>query len=449
MDLQALLGGMKPGKPLRGHHFGIALNQIRKDAAVPGDTPMGQSSLFGLVHYDEPFTPPATDYDFQVLKLNALFSNSILIHFDSRIAWSTRKLFGDSATMIQSGQNDIPATNTIVIDGALQSHDGETSIVFVSDETRVFQFTPGSQRVIDKMAVFGAALQPVDSQAIGDTTIVHSAFVYNGSLGFSTGTPKNPDADLFSFALDAQQRSSGMQYTSYNFAMVTTITGESASSAPIQVNLAGMQVAASTTPRPDSLFSTLPLKLVKFREDVSVSASGSSQQVTGTGLDDITTLRYALEMQMVMGTLGALSNRLPWKVLCYWGGNPGMPPTRRGMIFDPPAELSNAGGFKLQGVFNTQYSSVKLDRPKLTNDQGSIHVFTLSFTPVDFSIIGLRSFPPGPSARLRSLARSKASVRRTARISPGLSATRSRALQLSQLRSCQQPPSVRRSSLCR
>ena len=396
VDLQALLGGMKPGKPLRGHHFGIALNQIRKDAAVPGDTPMGQSSLFGLVHYDEPFTPPATDYDFQVLKLNALFANSILIHFDSRIAWSTRKLFGDSATMIQSGQNDIPATNTIVIDGALQSHDGETSIVFVSDETRVFQFTPGSQRVIDKMAVFGAALQPVDSQASGDTTIVHSAFVYNGSLGFSTGTPKNPDADLFSFALDAQQRSSGMQYTSYNFAMVTTITGESASLAPIEVNLAGMQVAASqTTPRPDSLFSTLPLKLVKFREDVSVSASGSSQQVTGTGLDDITTLRYALEMQMVMGTLGALSNQAPLEGALLLGWNPGTAADKAGMIFDPPAELSNAGGFKLQGVFNTQYSSVKLDRPKLTNDQGSIHVFTLSFTPVDFSIIGLPLVPPG------------------------------------------------------
>ena len=65
------------------------------------------------------------------------------------------------------------------------------------------------------------------------------------------------------------------------------------------------------------------------------------------------------------------------------------------MIFGPPAELSNAGGFKLQGVFNTQYSSVKLDRPKLTNDQGSIHVFTLSFTPVDFSIIGLPLVPPG------------------------------------------------------
>ena len=33
--------------------------------------------------------------------------------------------------------NDIPATNTIVIDGALQSHDGETSIVFVSDRRSV------------------------------------------------------------------------------------------------------------------------------------------------------------------------------------------------------------------------------------------------------------------------------------------------------------------------
>lgn len=390
VDIQALRGGMRSDKPLRGHHLGIALNQIPRAASAAGEMPLGQSSLFGLVHYDEEFVTPSTDYDFQVLKLNALFDNSILIHFDSRIAWSTSELFGDRATMIQGGQNDNPATNTIVIDGALQSHDGETSIVFASDETRVFQFTPGSQRVIDKMAVFGAALQPVDSQASGGTTIVHSAFVYNGSLGFSTGTPKNPDADLFSFALDPQNRSSGMQYTSYDFAMVTTITGESASLAPIEVNLAGMQVAASqTTPRPDSLFSTLPLKLVKFRENVSVSASGSSRQVKGTGLDDITTLRYAFEMQMVMGTLGALSNQSPLQGALLLGWNPGNTAAdKAGMIFDPPAELSNAG-FKLQGVVNTQYSSVKLDRPKLTNDQGSIHVFTLSLTPVDFSIIGL------------------------------------------------------------
>jgi hypothetical protein len=218
--------------------------------------------------------------------------------------------------------------------------------------------------------------------------------VYNGSIGFNLRNVPAPDppADLFSFALDAEDPTSGMQYSEYDFRMKTTITDQSGTLDPIRVDLAALQVGVSETePRTGSLFSTLPLKLVKFRENTT-AVGGGSRQVTGTsaGLDNVTTLRYAFEMQLVMGTLGALSSQTPLQGALLLGWNPGdSGPDTAGMIFNPPSALANAGGFKLQGVFSTQYSKVKLNRPKLTDAKGSIYVFALSLTPVDFSIIGL------------------------------------------------------------
>ena len=44
VDIQALLGGMRSGKPLRGHHLGIALNQVPRDTPAPGETPTRASA---------------------------------------------------------------------------------------------------------------------------------------------------------------------------------------------------------------------------------------------------------------------------------------------------------------------------------------------------------------------------------------------------------------------
>ncbi|HYX22613.1 MAG TPA: hypothetical protein VFC23_00555, partial [Thermoanaerobaculia bacterium] len=217
-DLKALLGGMVPGHPLRGHHFGINLNELRLDTPA-GELPLTKSSLFALVHYDEDLRPPTAEFDFQVLKLNALFDNSTLERFESQIAFSVKTLFGDRTRMIQGGENDQLATNTIVIDGALQVQDGQTSVVFATSEIRVFDFpTPnGAFRALSRLAVDQASLNPVGERPAGDAVIVDSSFVFNGALVFSLVPVTGSDpADLFSFG-KADDPTDGLGYSAYDF----------------------------------------------------------------------------------------------------------------------------------------------------------------------------------------------------------------------------------------
>ena len=408
LDLKALLGGIRPPQTLRGHHFGVNLNQLRQDAqaSAAGQPPIEKSSLFGLVHFAQAFLPPATDFGFQLMRLNALFENSLLERFESRIAFTIKKLFGDPSRLLVPGTNDLP--DTIVIDGALQEQDGQTLVVFATTELRAFDLPVQGNafRAVSRMIVQGAALQTIGEEPQGASTIVESAFVLNGRLGFNTQPAPSgqPPIDLFSFGVEDDDPSTGLGYSSYGFAMTTTVTGDQGTLAPIQVDLAGLQLdIADSVAREFSLFSTLPMKLVRFRLDPSAGVAGT-RQVTGTGLDPVAP-QFAMELQLVMGTLGALSTQTPLEgaLLLGWrAGGSASQPDRVGMLFVPPQQMAGTGGFKLQGVITTVYSDVELQRAELTSEETGekVYVFALVLDPVDFSLFGLPLVPP---AAVRSL----------------------------------------------
>jgi hypothetical protein len=409
IDLQALLGGLRTDRPLRGHHFGINLSQVSRGTLESGGIPIDRSSLFALVHYEAVLqTPLNQPFDFQVLKLNALFDNSTLTRFESQIAFSLQELFGDRTRLLQGGSNDQLDTNTLVIDGALQVRDNETAVVFATNETRIFDFPADADtfRTVSQMLVNHASLNPISRHDQGAGVLVNSAFSLDGRLGFNTRPAQDgqPPIDLFSFGIEEAEPDSGLGYSAYDFAMQTTVTNTGGTLAPIRPDLLGMQLDSSKAiPRESSLFATLPTKLVGFRVDVSPGTAGA-RQVRGTGLDEGGTLQFALELQLVMGTLGALSDQSPLEgsLLLGWqaAGTAPSVADKTGMLFVPPAQFTSSGGFTLQGVFKMSYASLHLERPELTDDEGSIYVFCLVLVPVDFSIVGLPLVPP---AAVRSL----------------------------------------------
>ena len=407
LDLKSLLGGIRPPQTLRGHHFGINLNQVRQDGAAPaGDQPpLDKSSLFALVHFQQAFQTPPGDFGFQLMKLNALFDNSLLQRFESRIAFTIKQLFGDPSRLLVPGTNDLP--DTIVIDGALQEQDGQSSVVFATTETRQFDLPVDGNafRAVSRMVIEGAALQTIGEVVQGGSSVVSSAFVLNGHLGFNTRpVAAGPPADLFSFGVEEGDPGAGLGYTAYAFSLKTTVTGDRGTLAPIVPDLLGLQLSdAGSVAREDSLFSTLPLKLVRFRLDPTAGVAGT-RQVTGIGLDPVAP-RYAMELQLVMGTLGALSTQSPLQGALLLGWRAGGSRTQGdqvGMLFVPPQQLAGSGGFRLQGVVRTVYGDVRLERPQLTNRRTgeTIRVFSLALVPVDFSVVGLPMVPP---SAIRSL----------------------------------------------
>ncbi len=399
-DIQMLLCGMRGGHGLRCHHFGITANAGDTDDA----TVLQHSALFGLVHYDSAFQTACLHqpYDFQTLRLNALFDNSVVKHFDARIAFSIGSLFGDPPALSVHAKDDIPASNTVVIDGVLQVTDGITRVVFLTNALRAFSFpTNGNQyRVLSAQTVNSASLAPIttahDKLGADGTVTVTAQFTLDGALGFATrAVGGGALADLFSYALDSDY-GGGLGYSGYGFTMVSQVPPQGATPPPdIGLALGAVALDSSlSTPRQHSLLATLPLQVGGFSPAPN---TGRITPVSGIGIDGVIPT-YAVATQLVMGTLGGLSGSAPLdgQLLLGWlpGGNQNTA-DRIGVLLAPPASMQN-GTFRLQGVLPTQYGKVEILRPKLNGQDTYVLVlrdvkFTLGAFPLYIPSTGERS----------------------------------------------------------
>ena len=403
-DIAMLLCGMRSSKPLCCHHFGITTNAPQEAETI--EQVLQHSSLFGLIYYDYGFQTPAADFDFQTLSLKALFDNSLIKHFKSQIAYSTAKLFGNPAALTVAGKNDRPLTNTIVIDGALQIRDGQTSIVFVTNERRVFTFpTEANQyRAMSAHTVTSAGLAPVTEVRDANSVTMTAAFTMDGALGFNTRAPvglRAGDAavpvDLFSYGLSSPDYEGGLGYTGYGFRLVSTIPEHGLTNpAVIALHLDGLLLDPTTsTPRQQSLMSTLPLKMLGYVQSPDKAAL-KALIVTGVGLDGVSPI-YAIQLQVMMGTMGGMTDAAPLdgRLLLGWvAGASKSSADQIGLLLAPPSPMQN-DTFHLQGVLPTQYGSVELLRPTLKKN----YVYVLTLHNVLFALGAFPLYIPSTGER--------------------------------------------------
>ncbi|HEU0097437.1 MAG TPA: hypothetical protein VFQ67_01555 [Allosphingosinicella sp.] len=406
-DIQMLLCGMRESKGLRCHHFGITAN------AAPGTgqpaEAIDKSALFGLVHYNADFKASGlhTPFDFQTLRLNALFDNSVIKHFDSRIAMSLATVLGNPAGLTKAGPSDYPDSNTIVIDGVLQVADGVTRVVFATDEERAFTMPRSGNvyRVLAKQAVNRAGLAPVTKNESGsgpgqdDSTVTVTAqFTLDGTFGFNTRPISSGVADLFSYGIDSSG-GGGLGYSGYGLTMVSHVPPKGSTPPPtFTVPPPGsMQLDPSAgTPRDQSLMATLPLKVTGFA--TTMPGPDHSTQVEGgsIGLEAVTPT-YALATELMMGTLGGLSDAGPLQgqLLLGWvpGGSDSVADRAGALLAAPPS--MQGGSFRLQGVIPSTYGEVELLRPTLN----SKNVYVLVLHDVRFALGAFGLYIPSMGER--------------------------------------------------
>jgi hypothetical protein len=408
-DIQMLLCGMREGNGLRCHHFGITTNSA-PGTGSPADA-IDTSALFGLVHYNADFDDAiAKPFDFQTLRLNALFDNSVIKHFDSQIAMSLATVLGNPAGLTIAGEHDRPDTNTIVIDGVLQVADGVTRVVFVTDEERAFTMpkTGNVYRVLARQSIDQAGLAPVttddsdshshsgDGAGADATVTVTAQFSLDGSFGFNTRAVSSGAADLFSYGIDGEG-DGGLGYSGYALTMVSQVPPQGKTPAPTISPPPGttMQLDPDAgTPRAQSLMATLPLKVTGFA--TTMPGAANCTQVTGIGLDSATPV-YALATELMMGTLGGLSDAGPLEGQLLIGWVPGGSDSvadQTGALLGPPPSMSG-GTFKLQGVIPSTYGDVELLRPKLANSD----VYVLVLHDVKFALGAFGLYIPSMGER--------------------------------------------------
>jgi len=382
-DVQMLLGGIR-SQPLRGHHFGITFNKVKRGQNA--FEALDRSSLFALIYYDADFQKPqgTWSYDFQCLQLKALFENSVIKKFNSRIAFSMHPLFADTVSMTSRLPHDYPDSNTIVIDGVLQVQDGLTHIVFATNDRRTFDFKPktGSYyRVLDVQTTTHAGLDPVrpSTKQSDGSIVLTSAFAMSGGLAFT----KRGKYDLFSYALEKP-----LGYSGYAFEMTTTIVGNTAKLSPITTQFKNFAIDASVAaPRDESLLSSLPLKVDGFAFDIK-EAGSNAIRVSGVGLDSAD-LQFAFSLKLVMGTLGELSDSGPLEgaLMLGWTAGGDSKADQTGMLLVPPPKMAQ-GSFRLQGVIPSQYGDVKLMRPEIEGKNGKKPLYVLTLEKLNFWLGG-------------------------------------------------------------
>ncbi len=409
IDLQDLLGGISG--ELRAHHFGVTVNQVK--GAESSDWAIDQSSLFALVYYDKDYTPLAPNtFGFQVLRLNALFENSTLTHFDSKIATTIPRLFGEIVTLEGStGKNTSggPA-NVLEIEGVYQKHGTTGTVVFDTKTPQVFSFTDTTKKVraIQEMYVTDAALVPVSSTNDGakDPTItVISNLALAGDLMFipnlDTDTT-HPVLDIFSYGSDP---TTGLGFNTYNIAMTTTIkdnVGHLASGYP-KPDISSFAITpATSTVRKGSLLAALPLKLSAYVQ--GPSSSGWPVEFIGAS-EETFEADYALSFQASLGSLGALSafsDSLDVDLVLGWNiAGDDATDNQIWLMMVPPQTMLGQLGFGIQGVLNTTFTNVQLVSTKWTPPGGStgINTYGIYFKNVMMQLLGIEMIPPPPAAQ--------------------------------------------------
>lgn len=392
IDLQDLLGGITG--QLRAHHFGVTVNRVK--GTDSSSWALETSSLFALIHYTSAYAVPGGNgFGFQVLRLNVLFENSALTHFDSSIAVTIPQLFGSPVQLPPPNDPNVPSgVNVIEIEGIYQVHGDSGTVVFASTQPEIFTFTGTGMRVIQQAVVTDATLVPVSSTTAGGTITVDSLFAMSGVLNFVADV--SPDAkgiDLFSYGA-AGPPPQGLAFDAYNVAMTTSIAGDVGTLESIGPDLSQLRVsAANSTVRDGSLLAALPLKLSGFV--FQPGSSGWPVKFDGAATAGFAAT-FALQFQASLGSLGALTSvALEVDLLLAW--EPAAQPADADQVWllmVPPPGMLGQLGFGLQGVLDTTFRSVALAKTTYPTTGSNQHtVYAIYFTDVQVMMLSIPLLP--------------------------------------------------------
>jgi hypothetical protein len=399
-DLPAQVSALQCGierTKLSAHHLGVEVNQLTPD----GRSLAGESSVFGLIEYADPGyaqalaqgadpeapipSAPGLTYDFKVLQLLVLFENSEVRLFRSICQVTLTQWFGDA--VIPPPQTGGPPLASIVLDGALQRHDGQPVYTFTSHAGGVAYL---DSKALPSVTVATASLESVAAPA--HSSVSTYRFPFTGTLQLANiGAAEQPSGlDPLSFdALGFQQIALEMQWDP-KAAVPRTFR--------FATERAALDVGASVW-REKSMFAALPLTI---RDLLTGTAAPSSLgfvnvQLTGAPLSQLGGTWYGIAFDFDMGTPGALAAEagLTATLMVAWGqgskrNDPSPPRVAAGMQL--PGASGGGKTFSLQGVLALTVDQIELSYTKESGEQKSAYMLRL--TDIALSFLGVK-FPPG------------------------------------------------------
>jgi hypothetical protein len=413
-QIRGLAAGVDPTQ-FEAHHFGVTVSRVR--VAGTDITLDGPSSMFGLIDYqyplyrqnlaaggnpDLPLVIPAQGaYGFTVLQLQALFRNTALVDFRSRVQLTVNELFGSRVTeaMSAAGQG---VANGVVLQGSYQTQ-GSTS-TYVFEQSRATIFTLDSN-VFQAVALTRVQFNTLSADTGGASPSVVSRFLIWGSFNFSQLVDKASEPyDVLSFGTrpdaPAAQRGVGLSFNNLQIVMSSPVDTPNAVSFAFGAGSLGYNISASVA-RDGSLFSSFALQLDSFiasSGDKRPSELGYLSVGTRASLATISGPWFGVVYKVTMGTPGALASGAGFesRLLLAWSPQSKARATSTSVFvgLQLPGAAPGAKLLSLQGVLKVAVSSIQLTYDPVAGTPG-VKAFNLRLGNVGLKLLGIVKLPPG------------------------------------------------------
>jgi hypothetical protein len=372
-ELQGLLAGIDL-KQFNAHHLGIEVSYVTSQGGL---SMTGNSSLFGLINYvdqryaqylaaggtpGQPIGGAGTDpYNFTVLTLQVSFENSEIKNFSSITQVTANQLFGDAVTQV-TNPGGVASSNSVVLNGSYENHDGQPVYVFNSTGDSKFWL---NSNVVNYMEVIKAQFNTLTNQADQDSGQVNSRFLFWGYLNFAS----MQNFDAFSFGSkpgnEKTDSRTGLFFSNLALEMQFAVATSTLRTFTFDPSHLSFNLDQSTA-RPASLYSRFPLALaglVSGTQDKMPSAQGYLPiRVQNATLGSLGATWYALGFNLSLGTPGALASATDFTatLLVAWSPGSTQPGSYNAFL---GIKLPGAGGsdnsLSLQGVLKLSIGTIQ------------------------------------------------------------------------------------------
>lgn len=408
------LGGLAAGidfSRFEAHHFGVTVSRV----AVNGTdiTIDGPSSMFGLIDYQLPLfqqsvatggnpnvplgVPVDGPYGFTVLQLQALFTNSTMVDFQSRVQLTTNTLF-DSRVLQTYTIFGVGASNAVVLKGSYQTQGATSTYVFEQNSRTIF--------IIDSNAFNAIAFTRVQFNTLTtDDEQIVSRFLIWGVFDFKQLTDGSGEPfDVLSFGspggTPAAGLGTGLAFSNLQIQLASPADTPNAVTFTFDAGGLAFDLANSTA-REKSLFPTFALQLDSFiasTADKRPSDYGYLPVRSAVPIREISGPWYGVAYKITMGTPGALVSGAGFesRMLLAWSPQTLAADTTIALFtgLQLPGAAPGAKLLSLQGVLKVSIDSIQLLYQAVTGGAGE-KSFNLRLGNMGLKFLGIVKLPPG------------------------------------------------------
>ncbi|MDI1255426.1 MAG: hypothetical protein PSV16_04935 [Flavobacterium sp.] len=390
-ELQGLLAGIDLSE-FNAHHFGIDLSVVNNDGGTLSMA--ATSSLFALIDYEDTLfqqfnsdielyksSAPintSVDYLYNVLLLKVLFVNSKIASFNSYIAFTVNKLFGETV---------IPDTrdNLLILNGTYENHNGVPSYTFSATGSNILSL---DSVILQDVEILKANFVTTVSQDNSGTVL--SRFSFFGYLNFFS----LEGFDLMSFGSETTDppltSGRGISFSNMYIDLTFPLSTPTSQVFTFDIGSMAFDIGASYS-REASLYRHFPLQLTGITSG-TVDNSPASQGYLNIQLpslqqqDTISGDWYGLVFKLNMGTLGSLASAAGFNTTFLACWNVGGEGAVAGLRL--PGVNPQAPTLSLQGVLRLEINSISLT---IADDGVS---YLMKMNNIALKVLSL-TFPPG------------------------------------------------------